>query len=68
MVTPYNAESLASSIADDLSTNIAGKVVLTTGVSPGGTITLVPRSDAHKLTNLRRPRCSLRRNHRKAQA
>ncbi|KAF2122496.1 hypothetical protein BDV96DRAFT_482071 [Lophiotrema nucula] len=36
MVTPYNAESLASSIADDLSSSIGGKVVLTTGVSPGG--------------------------------
>jgi NAD(P)-dependent dehydrogenase (short-subunit alcohol dehydrogenase family) len=37
MVTPYNRQnSLASTIAVDLSSQIAGKVVLTTGVSPNG--------------------------------
>lgn len=37
MVTPYNRHnSLASKIAEDLSSNIAGKVVFTTGVSPNG--------------------------------
>ncbi|KAH7138006.1 WW domain-containing oxidoreductase [Dendryphion nanum] len=37
MATPYNRQnSTASGIASDLSSNIAGKVILTTGVSPGG--------------------------------
>ncbi|KAF2177903.1 putative short-chain dehydrogenase [Zopfia rhizophila CBS 207.26] len=37
MATPYNRQnSTASGIAADLSSNIAGKVILTTGVSPNG--------------------------------
>lgn len=37
MATPYNRQnSTASGIASDLSSNISGKVVLTTGVSPNG--------------------------------
>ena len=33
---PYNRQSTATEIAADLASSIAGKVVLTTGVSPGG--------------------------------
>lgn len=33
---PYNRQSTATQVAADLAASIAGKVVLTTGVSPGG--------------------------------
>ncbi|KAF2000313.1 NAD(P)-binding protein [Amniculicola lignicola CBS 123094] len=36
MATSYDRHSTASDIASDLSSNIAGKVILTTGVSPRG--------------------------------
>lgn len=36
MVTPYNKQSTASLVASDLASNIAGKVILTTGVTSGG--------------------------------
>jgi NAD(P)-dependent dehydrogenase (short-subunit alcohol dehydrogenase family) len=37
MSTPYKFETTATQVAADLSSRIANKVVLTTGVSPGGT-------------------------------
>ena len=36
MATQYNEKSTASGVASDLASNIEGKVVLTTGVSPNG--------------------------------
>lgn len=36
MPGPYNADTTANVIVHDLASQIAGKVVLTTGVSPGG--------------------------------
>jgi NAD(P)-dependent dehydrogenase (short-subunit alcohol dehydrogenase family) len=36
MATSYDKHATASGVAADLASNIAGKVILTTGVSPGG--------------------------------
>ncbi|KAF2738236.1 NAD(P)-binding protein [Polyplosphaeria fusca] len=48
MSTPYDSKSTAAQVAADNAAQIAGKVVLTTGVSPGGTgATFVETIAAH---------------------
>lgn len=48
MSTPYDSKSTATQVAVDNAAHIAGKVVLTTGVSPGGTgATFVEAIAAH---------------------